>query len=232
MGKNNTKNQELRKLSTDKILDAALFEYVNYGYAGADMDRISKNANVAKGLMYYYFQSKRELFQKLFRIMFDNAISLSLDILNNCKDSTPVEKLAYYLYAIFAENKKNPMFIRFFLRFPFDTYAVFGPDNWQEGIQGSALQIKALKEIINEGIEQKQIPFMDAENAANSFWTVFVANLFRYSKMMAGKEQDEISSMQNVAGFCFRGLGIDENVWKSALDSIIYVKGQNNEKDN
>jgi AcrR family transcriptional regulator len=194
------------------------------------MDRISKNANVAKGLMYYYFQSKKDLFQQLFRMMFDNAILLTQEILSNRKDRTPVENLAYYLYAIFEENKKTPMFIRFFLRFPFDTYAVFGPDNWQEGIQGSALQIKALREIINEGIEQKQIPFMDAENAANSFWTVFVANLFRYSKMMAGKEQDEMSSMQNVAGFCFRGLGIDENVWKSALESVIYAKGQKNEK--
>ncbi|HQM96961.1 MAG TPA: TetR/AcrR family transcriptional regulator [Clostridia bacterium] len=230
MGKNNTKNQELRKLSTDKILESALSEYVNCGYAGADMDRISKNANVAKGLMYYYFQSKKDLFQQLFRMMFDNAILLTQEILSNRKDRTPVENLAYYLYAIFEENKKTPMFIRFFLRFPFDTYAVFGPDNWQEGIQGSALQIKALREIINEGIEQKQIPFMDAENAANSFWTVFVANLFRYSKMMAGKEQDEMSSMQNVAGFCFRGLGIDENVWKSALESVIYAKGQKNEK--
>ncbi len=231
MGKNNTKNQELRELSKNRILESALSEYVNCGYAGADMDRISKNANVAKGLMYYYFNSKRDLFQELFRMMFDNAMSLSQQILDNSRNRPPVEKLSYYIYAIFAENKKNPMLVRFFLRFPFDTYAVFGPDNWHEGLQGSNLQIKALKEIIDEGIKQKQIPVMNAETAANSFWTVFMANLFRYSKMMAGKEQDEISSIQNVAGFCFRGLGIDENVWKSTLDSIIVGKDIKYEKD-
>ncbi|NLF35796.1 MAG: TetR/AcrR family transcriptional regulator [Clostridiaceae bacterium] len=229
MGKDPNKNIKMRQESINRILDSALSVYLRCGYTAADMNEIAKNANIAKGLMYYYFKSKQELFKTLFKTMFKNAMDLSEKALIESEDMPPVEKLAYFIYVIFGESSKNPQLIRFFMRFPFDTYAVFGPDNWHEAAQDSDLFRKSICEIIEKGIEKNDIPYTNADNAAHSFWTVFVANLFRYSKMMEGKEQDEISSIQNVASFCFRGLMIPDEVWQKALKNIVPRKEHNND---
>lgn len=50
------------KLSTkDKLLDSAYIEIYTYGFQGASVDRILKNAKVTKGSMYHSFKSKKEL---------------------------------------------------------------------------------------------------------------------------------------------------------------------------
>jgi len=230
MGKDPNKNIKMRQESINRILDSALSVYLRCGYTAADMNEIAKNANMAKGLMYYYFKSKQELFKTLFKSMFKSAMELSDKALSESENMPPIGKLAYYIYTIFGEGSKNPQLIRFFLRFPFDTYAVFGPDNWHEAAEGSDLLRKSISDIIEQGITQNDIPPTNADNAAHSFWTVFVANLFRYSKMMEGKEQDEISSIQDVASFCFRGLMIPDDVWQKALKNIVLRKDDYNDK--
>jgi len=45
-----------------RILDAALREFSASGFAGARMDRIATAASVNKALIYYYFDSKENLY--------------------------------------------------------------------------------------------------------------------------------------------------------------------------
>ena len=51
-------SDEKRKL----ILDAALREFAENGYANASTNRIINEAGVSKGLLFYYFGSKRDLY--------------------------------------------------------------------------------------------------------------------------------------------------------------------------
>ena len=46
----------------DRILDAALREFSSSGLAGARMDQIAAGASVNKALLYYYFDSKENLY--------------------------------------------------------------------------------------------------------------------------------------------------------------------------
>ncbi|MEN0073267.1 MAG: TetR/AcrR family transcriptional regulator [Paracraurococcus sp.] len=46
-----------------QILDAAIEEFAERGYAGARMAAVASRAGIAKGLIYHYFPSKAELFQ-------------------------------------------------------------------------------------------------------------------------------------------------------------------------
>lgn len=224
MGKNPENNALIREERQIQILKGALSVYIKCGYQGTDMDAAAKEAKVAKGLMYYYFKSKNELFSALYKWMFGIGMEFSNKILVESKDLPAVEQLAYYIYEIFGVNRGNPQMIRFFLRVPFDSYAIFGPDRWKEGVKGSDSHRKALADIIQRGISEGTIPKTDASKAANSFWTVFVANLFEYSKMMVGDEQTDISNIEDVAGFCFRGLGIKEELWHAGLEKIIRIK--------
>lgn len=63
-----TPRQETRsRLSPEarmpQILEAAIEEFAERGYAGARMAAVASRAGIAKGLIYHYFPSKAELFQ-------------------------------------------------------------------------------------------------------------------------------------------------------------------------
>ncbi|MFD2115314.1 TetR/AcrR family transcriptional regulator [Paenibacillus yanchengensis] len=50
-------------MSKDKIVDAAIKLFSELGYHRTSMDDIAKEANVAKGTLYYHFTGKGELFE-------------------------------------------------------------------------------------------------------------------------------------------------------------------------
>ena len=69
-------NEQIRESRRLQILDAALTVYVRFGYNGADMDAVAAEAGLAKGLVYYYYKTKQELF----RAMFQWALSKSAEM--------------------------------------------------------------------------------------------------------------------------------------------------------
>ncbi len=50
-----------------RILCAALDEFASKGLSGARVDKIAQLAKVNKAMIYYYFNSKEELFNQLFQ---------------------------------------------------------------------------------------------------------------------------------------------------------------------
>ena len=52
----------------EAILDAALEEFSTHGFTGASLNRIITEAGVSKGSMYYYFDSKEDLYAHLIRV--------------------------------------------------------------------------------------------------------------------------------------------------------------------
>jgi TetR/AcrR family transcriptional regulator len=48
-----------------RILEAAIEEFAEYGFAGARVDRIAKTAGVNKAMLYYHFGSKDVLYEKV-----------------------------------------------------------------------------------------------------------------------------------------------------------------------
>jgi len=63
-------------------------------------------------------------------------------------------------------------------------------------------------------------PHADADLAANSLWSVFVANSFAYTRLIAAQKetpQDPADGFLHVVQFCFQGLGISRGVWTAAV---------------
>jgi AcrR family transcriptional regulator len=57
----------------DRIFQQALKEFSKNGYAGARVDRIAKRARVNKQLIYYYFESKENLFRVVIESVWETA---------------------------------------------------------------------------------------------------------------------------------------------------------------
>src|SRR5262245_37977536 len=56
-----------------RLLDIALQEFAERGFAGARVDRIARRARVNKAMLYYHFKSKQGLYRTLLRQMFSLA---------------------------------------------------------------------------------------------------------------------------------------------------------------
>ena len=61
-------------------------------------------------------------------------------------------------------------------------------------------------------------------STANSFWSVFVANVFEYSKLMMGTQkphENDIEVFRDVVRFCFQGLGVKYAIWNACLEKTV-----------
>jgi len=79
--RNPEKNAEVRESRKKQILSATLSVYIRFGYHGADMDIVAKEAGLAKGLVYYYYKTKQELFAELYTQMFNDGYSFAETLL-------------------------------------------------------------------------------------------------------------------------------------------------------
>ena len=62
-------NSEIREQRKASILKAALEVFAQNGYASSSVAQIAKSANVSKGLVYNYFDSKEDLLKEMFEMM-------------------------------------------------------------------------------------------------------------------------------------------------------------------
>lgn len=224
MPRNPEMNAMVREERRKQILDAALTVYTRFGYHGTDMDAVAREAKLAKGLLYYYYKTKKDLFVELFTWMFDEGYRFSDTLLKKAEQAEPVEQLMHYVFGMFGANRKNRRMMQFFFRAPFDAYAVFGTNPWKDGAEKSDMHRKALAKLIEMGMANGTIPPADPSRSANSFWSVFVANTFEYSKLMTGTQESQdhdADILREVVRFCFQGLGVDNNIWNSCLKNLI-----------
>ena len=231
MPRTSEQNKKIREEAKEKILNAALGLYVKLGYNGTDMDSVAACAEVAKGLLYYYFKTKNALFRELFSMMMDKITSVSEMFFEKNSDLEPVEKLILYSADIYGLGLTNPEYIQFSMRMPFDAYAVFGPDGWPEGLKGSKLHMENLEKIIKEGIDCGQMTYGDAASGAGAYWVVFVSGLFNFTKMIgktgSHNSTGNIKNLEKLISFGMNGLGVGESIWKDALNK--HRKELNNE---
>lgn len=227
MSRDPERDEQTRRIRQAQILDAALSVYVQMGFYGTDMDLVAAKAGLAKGLLYYYYKSKQQLFAALFDWVTEQTASAYEGFLAGAHGAPAIEQLAALTWGIFGGAVIDPRQIQFAMRMPFDARAVFGDEAWIAGKQHSALFMSMLAETIQRGMDQGDIPRSDPALAANSFWAVFVANLFHFTGMIhnAGAPQSPAASYMDIVRFCFQGLGVEAETWHRAVQTCIPMKG-------
>lgn len=227
MPRNPGRDEETRRLRQTQILDAAMSVYVRMGFHGTDMDLVAEEAGLAKGLLYYYYKSKRQLFTALFERVAEETASTYKGFLSGAQDASAVDQLAAFTWAVFGSAIIDPRQIQFAMRMPFDARAVFEGEAWSAGMRHSSLFMGLLAEIIGQGMDQGDIPHTDPTLAANAFWAVFVANLFHFTGMIHnnGAPQALTADYEDIVRFCFQGLGIEEHRWHRAVQAYASERG-------
>ena len=103
--------EEIRNEKKRVIMDAALDLFANDGFHATSISKIAEKANISKGLMYNYFESKEELLNTIldhgFRQLLDN-----FDI--NHDNTITDEEFEHYIHSMFSILDENQSFWRLY----------------------------------------------------------------------------------------------------------------------
>ena len=91
-----------------RILNAALKEFAENGYDKASTNRIVKEAGIGKGMLFYYFKNKKELYHYLIDYTIDKMTNEYKSIIDNTKDPDFIERLKKIAQAEYVFNMENP----------------------------------------------------------------------------------------------------------------------------
>lgn len=88
------------------ILKRAKNLFGDYGYFGVSMSDIAKKLKITKAALYYYFKSKREIYENVIKNVFKNLANEISKALNEKNPKNRVEKMIKN-YVLFGIREKN-----------------------------------------------------------------------------------------------------------------------------
>ncbi|SDI03867.1 TetR/AcrR family transcriptional regulator [Alteribacillus bidgolensis] len=95
-----------------RILNAALEEFAEKGFKQASTNRIVKNARIGKGMIFYYFHNKKELYKYLIDYSITFIINEYLNLIVT-EETDFIERMKQAAKAKFAAQAKNPNIFNF-----------------------------------------------------------------------------------------------------------------------
>lgn len=98
----------------EKIIKAAIDEFAENGYKAASTNSICKNAKVSKGLIYYYFKSKEEIYINALRFAID-TFKANVNISLGNKNKSGINYISEYFDTKFKFFRENPRYSKFII---------------------------------------------------------------------------------------------------------------------
>lgn len=151
--------------ATEKILVSARQEFAQHGLAGARVDRIASRSGVNKAMIYYYFRSKENLYQTVFRQQLSKVKTLAEEIIT--AEATPETlylRCAEFYHSVF-EDEDNflPILIREIASGGERIRTILKP------IMTDKKLIQKVKEMIDDGKKKGLFREVDTQHAIISF---------------------------------------------------------------
>lgn len=155
-GKRARKTQDKR----ERILQAALKVISEKGYQAATMEMIAERAEVSKGLVYRYYESKETLVRELVNSMFDRLAERINDAVHQDLDALDIIQIHVRNYLEFIERNKD------FYTMILNARDIMGPAARAEYYTRILEHAPVMKHKIIEAAQQGKIKF-------TSFFTVY-----------------------------------------------------------
>ncbi|MSV32312.1 MAG: TetR/AcrR family transcriptional regulator [Bryobacterales bacterium] len=197
-----TKKDVLLEFRTTEILDAARTVFASRGFEGATIDAIALTAGVAKGTVYLYFDSKRDLFLAALR---EGVLALHAEVAEEMYAAATCEaKLHAFIAGRFQYFSRNREFFRIYYR-EF-THLLTGTANVQPEFQDLYEQQAALLEaVLADGVRSGQLRPFDVPKTARLIYDLIRAALAQY--ILHGEREAPDAPVRTVFDFVWKGIG-------------------------
>jgi AcrR family transcriptional regulator len=141
---------EQKQVHRTRLLEAAAAEFATAGVDGANVNRISLAAGLAKGTIYNYFPSKRELF---LAVVGEATAQVAAAGESVADDASTAERLQAILASDVEWVREHEDFARVLVR-----EALAGDPRFQpEILEAAAPFVERVSEIIADGVERGEI---------------------------------------------------------------------------
>ncbi len=113
MSRNKEKNEVLTQARKDDILRVAIKKFSEKGYQGTNVSEIAKELSISQGIIFWYFQTKENLYKNAFMQEF-KEIKLTTSRVLHDNSLQPLEKLRSIIsemIKVYHERKEGCMLI-------------------------------------------------------------------------------------------------------------------------
>ena len=171
---------EERKIRQERILDGALEVFKTKGLENATMEEIASKSGFGKATLYYYFQSKEEVFSA---ILLNGWQMLWISLEPVIADGKGARNTFVQVLLKIAENiRHRPGLFEFLYTAP--KAIVFDEEPWkkyQERMYGT------LNSLLEDGIQAKEFPQMDSKLLFKALGGLFMG------LVLIGEKEDPVS---------------------------------------
>ena len=205
-----TERTEARRAATrERILDAALAQVAEGGYASASVQAVAARAGVAVGTVYRHFPSKSDLFAEVFT----SASQRELDVVTEVSrpDGRPAsERIAAAVEAFCRRALAGPVFAYALIAEPVDP-----------AVESERLRLRrgyrdAFADVLAEGVEEGELhPHDSATVAAAIVGALGEALVGPLSAANGGGRRRNEALVASLVQFCLAALPIAETAERS-----------------
>ena len=93
----------------EKIIHCAAEIFARNGYTGASMDSVAEAAGIAKGALYRYFTSKKDLFIRVVDFLREDINNYAMQFLDNHKDINVFDTFRDWVVSIYTLHERFSM---------------------------------------------------------------------------------------------------------------------------
>lgn len=196
-------NEEIRAERLKQILSATIEVYVEKGVRGTEMGDIARKAGIARGLVYYYFKDKMELFRELFSQYISLAQQFIQSRLRAEEDS--LIKLKNYTRFYLEMALQQPLLLKFYRKMENDFELVFGDVSLlvMENYYVNAKQ--PLVDVFIQAMNEGKLKQSDPKVIVNLYWGGLTGMLDLFSSGDFANEKSE-EMITQVIELLFEGL--------------------------
>jgi len=144
-----------------RILTAAEKRFAAFGYRRTGIAEIAREAGVAAGTLYRYFENKEEIFRAVMRELLEAWLDMARRVL--CEGGTAVERLRRLGEASVDYNRENALINSVYRR---DEEIIFAPLLEELHEHLLTQNVAMIADVLRDGIREGTIRDVDPERAA------------------------------------------------------------------
>lgn len=148
----------MKEKRKNEILDAAEKVFFSKGYEKASMNDVAKEAGIAKGTLYLYFKTKKDLYFAIGNRALDIIVSKFYEISRSHSFRNGLEKLVALAKAYFEFSKKYPNYHKFLVNYHSEivNFGDINPSVIAAYVKSGRI-FKLLVECVKEGMEDGSV---------------------------------------------------------------------------